>query len=274
MKIKVIPLAALLLMAACSKPTPPGQPAASAAPATKPVATVNGTAISREQFDFYLKNTAGKAPTDLTAEQRAAALDNLIGGELVAQEAEKEGLDKNSDTASWLTLSRMQILQQAGAENYLKDKKPTDAEVLAEYNMQLNSMPKSQYHARHILVATQDAAQKIIDQLKKGAKFEELAKRDSLDSSKQQGGDLGWFSATNMVKPFADAVMALKKGEITPAPVQTQYGWHVIQLLDTRETPIPPLDQVKDRVTQIVQQKKFKAYQDDLLKTAKVEKNL
>jgi peptidyl-prolyl cis-trans isomerase C len=77
-----------------------------------------------------------------------------------------------------------------------------------------------------------------------------------------------------MVKPFADAVASLKKGEITPAPVQTQYGWHVIQLLDTRETPVPPLDQVKDRVSQLVETKKFHAYEDQLLKNAQVQKNL
>jgi peptidyl-prolyl cis-trans isomerase C len=135
-------------------------------------------------------------------------------------------------------------------------------------------MPKTQYHARHILVSSQDAAQKIIDELKKGAKFEDLAKKDSSDSSKDQGGELGWFSPSNMVKPFADAVVQLKKGEVTPAPVQSQYGWHVIQLLDTRDTPVPPLDQVKDRVAQLVETKKFRAYQDELLKTAKVEKNL
>jgi peptidyl-prolyl cis-trans isomerase C len=123
-------------------------------------------------------------------------------------------------------------------------------------------------------VSTQDAAQKITDELKKGAKFEDLAKKDSMDSSKEQGGELGWFTPTNMVKPFADAVASLKKGEVTPAPVQSQYGWHVIQLEDTRDTPVPPLDQVKDRVAQLVETKKFRAYQDDLLKTAKVEKNL
>ncbi len=134
-------------------------------------------------------------------------------------------------------------------------------------------MPKTQYHARHILVNSQEDAQKIIDQLKKGAKFEDLAKKDSIDSSKDQGGDLGWFSPSNMVKPFADAVAALKKGEYTQTPVQTQYGWHVIQLIDTRETPVPPLDSVKDRVDQLVQNKKFKAYQDELMKNAKVEKN-
>lgn len=266
------PLAILLMLGACAKqsPTADTQPK----PAEKPVATVNDAPISPSLFEYYVKNTAGKPLTDLSAEQRGQLLDNLVRGEIVAQQALKDGLDKNGDTASLLALSRLQILEQAGAEHYLKDKKPTDAEVQTEYDAQIAAMPKTQYHARHILVATQAAGQQVIDELKKGAKFEDLAKKESIDSSKDQGGDLGWFSPANMVKPFADAVALLKKGETTQVPIQSQYGWHVIQLIDTRETPVPPLAQVKDRVDQLVQNKKFRAYQDDLLKTAKVDKNL
>ncbi|HEY1724314.1 MAG TPA: peptidylprolyl isomerase [Steroidobacteraceae bacterium] len=266
-----LPLAVTLLCAACSKG---GPTADTTKPADKPVATVNGTPISRAMFEYYAKNTAGKPVSELNDEQKGQLLDNLVRGEIIAEEAAKQGLDKNTDTASALTLTRLEILQQAGATHYLEDKKPSDAELKAEYDAQVAGMPKTQYHARHILVSSQDAAQKIIDELKKGAKFEDLAKKDSIDSSKEQGGDLGWFSPANMVKPFADAVVQLKKGEITQTPVQSQYGWHVIQLIDTRDTPVPPFDQVKDRVTQILQTKKFRAYQDELLKTAKVEKNL
>jgi peptidyl-prolyl cis-trans isomerase C len=265
-------LMTLLLLAGCAKTGSSVDTAKT--PAEKPIATVNGVPISHAMFDYYAKNTAGKSPGELTEEQRSQLLDNLIRGEVVAQQAEKEGLDKSGDTASLLQLSHLQILEQAEAEQYLKDKKPSDAERQAEYDTQVAAMPKTQYHARHILVKTQDEAQKVIDQLKKGGKFEDLAKKESIDSSKDQGGDLGWFSPSNMVKPFADAVAALKKGEYTQTPVQTQYGWHVIQLIDTRETPVPPLDSVKDRVDQLVQNKKFKAYQDELIKNAKVEKNL
>jgi peptidyl-prolyl cis-trans isomerase C len=272
--LNTLPLAALLLLTACNKAGTGTGATSTATPADKPVATVNGEPISRAMFDYYIKNTVGKGTTEITPEQRALALDNLVRGEVIAQQATKDGLDKTGDTASLLTLSRLQILEQAGAEQYLKDKKPTDAERQAEYDSQVAAMPKTQYHARHILVATQDAAQKVIEQLKKGAKFEDLAKKESTDSSKDQGGDLGWFSPANMVKPFADAVATLKKGEYTQTPVQSQYGWHVIQLLDTRETPVPPIDQVKDRVDQLVQNKKFKAYQDELVKNAKIEKNL
>ena len=281
MKIeKLLPLVAACALAACAKTGTPAQSTASAGnaaatnPAEKPVATVNGTPITRDEFEYFVKSTANKPSAELTADQRNEELDNLIRGELVAQQAEKDGLEKSADVASELQLSHLEILEQAGAEHYLADKKPTDAELQTEYDQQVAAIPKTQYHARHILVTTQAQAQQIIAQLKKGAKFEDLAKKDSIDSSKDQGGDLGWFSPTSMVKPFADAVASLKKGEITPAPVQTQYGWHVIQLLDTRETPVPPLDQVKDRVSQLVESKKFHDYEDQLLKTAQIQKNL
>jgi peptidyl-prolyl cis-trans isomerase C len=274
--LKALPLVALIAVSGCARMgTSSTSAPTAAAPGDKPVATVNGTHISRDTYDYYVRNTAGKPPSELSADQRNQLLDNLVRGEIVAQEAAKQGLDKNGDTRSLLTLSRLQILEQAGAEHYLQDKKPTDAELQAEYHQQIDAMPKTQYHARHILVANQAEAQQIIDQLKKGAKFDDLAKKVSIDpGSKNNGGDLGWFSPSTMVKPFADAVMALQKGQTTQQPVQTQYGWHVIQLLETRETPVPPFDQVKDRVTQLVQQKKFRAYQDDLLKSAKVEKSL
>jgi peptidyl-prolyl cis-trans isomerase C len=271
--IQVLPFAALALLAACNKATTPTE--ITPKTADKPVATVNGQPIGRDMFEYYVKNTAGKASGELTAEQRGQLLDNLVRGEVIAQESVKQGLDKSGDTASLLALSRLQILQQAGANHYLEDKKPSEADLKAEYDTQIAAMPKTQYKARHILLASQDAAQKIIDQLKKGGKFEDLAKKNSTDvSTKDQGGDLGWFSPQNMVPAFSAAVAGLKKNEYTQTPVQTQYGWHVIQLTDTRETPVPPFDQVKDRVAQLVEQKKFRAYEDDLMKTAKVEKSL
>jgi len=135
-------------------------------------------------------------------------------------------------------------------------------------------MPKTEYHARHILVANEAEARKVIDRLDKGEKFDVLAKSDSLDPSKSNGGDLGWFSPERMVPEFAGAVIAMKPNEYTHNPVHTQYGWHVIQLLDTREVTPPPFEQVKGRLEQIVQAKKFRSYTDDLMKAAKVDKFL
>jgi peptidyl-prolyl cis-trans isomerase C len=238
------------------------------------VAVVNGTPISRAVFEYYVKNTTGKSVADLPPEVASQVLDNLVRGELLMQQAQKDGLDKTTDVSSQLVLMRMQVLGEAEANSYLKDKPASDAQLHAEYDAQIAMMPKTQYHARHILVSSQSDAQQIIDQLKGGASFEDLAKSKSTDSTKDQGGDLGWFSPTSMVKPFADAVTALKKGETTQTPVQTPFGWHVIQLLDTRDETPPPFDSVKQRVQQLVQQRKVREYQDQLMKTATVKKNL
>jgi peptidyl-prolyl cis-trans isomerase C len=257
---------------AAGAPAAPAAAKHTAASTEATVATVNGTPITRTVFEFYVKTTTGKNLSDLPPEARTQLLDNLIRGELLSQQASKDGLDKTQDVASQLTLMRVQVLGEAAASSYLKDKPPTDEQVHSEYDSQVAMIPKTQYHARHILVASQEDAQQIIDQLKGGASFEELAKSKSTDSTKDQGGDLGWFAANTMVAPFATAVMGLKKGEITQTPVQTPYGWHVIQLLDSREESPPPFDSVKQRVQQLVQQKKVRAYQDDLLKTAVIKK--
>jgi peptidyl-prolyl cis-trans isomerase C len=265
----------LLGLAACKQGAGGGgATATSAAPASPPVASVNGKDISKDFYEFYVKGVAGKAATELTAEQRNQLLDNLVRAQVVAQQATKDGIDKDTETATILELSRLNVLQQAVSQKYLKDKKPTDQELRTEYESQVAAMPKTEFHAQHILVATEAAAKAILEKLKKGGNFSEIAKKESLDSSKTNGGDLGWFTPDRMVKPFSDAVLALKKGESTQAPVQTQYGFHIIKLIDTREVTPPPFDTVKDRLGQIVMAKKFKAYEDDLIKTAKIEKKL
>lgn len=268
------PLATVLglaLLSACQpKPTAPATPAST----SPPVATVNGQPISRELFEFYVKGMTGKGSSELTAEQRGQVLDNLIRGELVSQQASREGLDRAGDTAQMLVLSRFNVLQQAVSERYLKDKKPTEAELRAEYENQLGTLPKVEYHARHILVATEPFARKVVERLEKGEKFEDVAKKESMDASKDSGGDLGWFTPDRMVKPFSDAIMTLKPGQYTHAPVQTQFGWHVIQLLETRPLAPPPFDQVRQRLEQMIQARKFKTYTDELARNAKIEKKL
>ena len=261
--------AALAALAACQPKTAATATVADSSPA---IATVNGSPISRDFYEFYIKGITGKNAADLTPQMRATALDNLIRAKLVGEEAVKEGLDKNGDTAYLLQLSRLNVLEQAVSDKYLKDRKPTEQELRAEYETQIGTMPKQEYHARHILVATEPFAQKIVDRLNKGEKFEDIAKRDSMDSSKTNGGDLGWFTPDRMLPEFSGAVMALKPGDYTKKPVQTQYGWHVIQLVDTRDLAAPQFDQVKQRLEQVVQAKKFRSYMDELMRTAKIEK--
>ena len=263
-------IAALVALAACQPKSPAGT-ANESSSSSPTVATVDGTPISRDFYEFYIKGVTGKTSSDLSPEQRSQALDNLIRAQLIAQEATKENLDKQPDTAQLIKMERLNILEQALSQKFLGGKTPTDDELKAEYDAEVQKLPQTEYHARHILVATQPFAQKIVDRLKKGEKFEDLAKAESMDSSKTNGGDLGWFTLDHMVKPFADAVSNLKVGQYTTEPVQTQYGWHVIQLLGTRPVSPPPFDQVKQRLVQVVEAKRFRAYTDDLMKQAKVE---
>ena len=262
----------ILGLAACNRvaTTPPATTAT-----VDTVATVNGAKISRNQYNIYLKaQLQGKDPSTLTQQQKDDALDTLVRAQLITQQADKNGLTKDPQTVDLIELARMNAIQQVFTENFAKENKPTEDELKKEYDVQVAKLPHSEYHVEHILVATPDAAAKLIVDLGKGAKFEDLAKKSSSDSSKDQGGDLGWQQAEHMVKPFADAMVALTPGEYTHAPVQTQYGWHVIKLLETRPLAPPPFDTVKDRLVQIVLGNKYKAYVDGLLAKAQIDKKI
>jgi len=264
-----------VMLTACGKGQQAMVPAASDKPVAAPVATVNGTPISREAYDFYLKNLLqGKPATDLTADQKNQILDDLIRMQLIADQGLKDGLDKDPEISARLQVWRLRVLAEAESQKYLKDKEPTDAELHAEYDTQVAAMDKTEYHARHILVPTKELAEQLTKKIKGGAKFEDVAKAESTDGSKTNGGDLGWFTSARMVKPFGDAVKGLKKGEVTAEPVQTQFGWHIIKLEDTREVTPPPFDQVKNQITNVVIQKKLQAYGDELRKTATIDKKL
>jgi peptidyl-prolyl cis-trans isomerase C len=262
-------------LTACGKGPAPAAPEKTAAPAVPPVATIDGTPISRVEYDTYLKSLLrGRPAADLTTEQKAQVLDELINMQVLASQGAKEGVEKDPDVAAQLDVVRMRVMADAESAKYLKDKEPTDVELHAEYDTAVTTMDKTEYHARHILVSSKEAAEAAIKKIKGGAKFEDVAKAESTDSSKANGGDLGWFTLTRMAKPFGEAVKGLKKGEMTSAPVQTQFGWHVIKLEDTRETAPPPFEQVKQQVSNGVMQKKLQAYVDGLKKTAKIEKTL
>jgi peptidyl-prolyl cis-trans isomerase C len=267
-------LAAAALLSACKPSTAPTAATTPATdkPAAAPVATVDGAPITQEIYDFYTKSVAGKAAGELTAEQKAQVLDELINTQLIANQAVKDGVDKDPETASRLAVARLRLLADGESQKYLRGKEPTEQELRVEYEAALTSMDKTEYHARHILVATKELADQLTKQIKGGAKFEAVAKANSMDGSKERGGDLGWFSPARMVKPFADAVKGLKKGGMTETPVQTQFGWHIIKLDETREVTPPPFEQVKEQLAQRVLQKKLQTYVDELKKTAKIEK--
>ena len=259
-----------LLIAACGKgPQQAAAPPPSDKPATPPVAIVDGTPISRDAYDDYLKGLLrGKPATDVTAEEKNQVLDQMINMQLIATQAEKDGMEKDPDVATRIALLRTQILADAAAQKYVKNNEPSDQDLHAAYDA---ATDKTEYHASHILVPTKEKAVLLIKKIKGGAKFEDVAKAESTDNSKANGGDLGWFTTARMVKPFGDAVKGLKKGEMTTEPVQTQYGWHIIRLDDTRDSPF---DTLKPQLSSALMQKKFQAYIEDLKKNAKIEKKL
>ncbi len=262
--------AMLFALSACGKAGAPD--AADKSAANEPaVATVNGKNLSAAAFDMYATSVARKPLGELTVDQKNQILDQFIGIQLAADAAEKANLEKGKETAIQLSLMRTNILAEAQAKKYLDEHPVSDAEIKAEYDAQVTNLPK-EYHASHILVENKVIADSIIRDLKKGVDFAKLAKEQSKDPSGKNGGDLGWFTPDTMVKPFADALVTLEKGKFTEEPVESKFGWHVILLQDTRTATPPDFDQVKDRVKQFVQRKKWAAYVDELRKTAKIEK--
>ncbi|HEU5135337.1 MAG TPA: peptidylprolyl isomerase [Steroidobacteraceae bacterium] len=271
--IRFLGVGVLLALAACSKPAPTEQAAAApAAPASPTVVTVNGKAISQKLFEEYAQALARRPLSELTPQDRDQIKENLVRVTLIAQEAEKSGLLNDPDVATRLELARLELLQQATAQKYMKEHTPTEAEMRAEFEAQISSAPLVEFEARHILVSSEDVAMKIIAQLKAGNDFATMAKRMSADKgSAAKGGDLGWFGPRDMDPAFTNAVAMLKKGEFTKTPVQTAAGWHVVQLQNTRDRAPPAYDDVKDRLAKIVVAKQFKTHSDEMLKTAKIE---
>lgn len=236
-------------------------------------ATVNGEKISKKEFEQFVSAVSNGSITadKLTPEQRTQLTDRLVGIHLAAAEATKAGLDKNADASAQINLWRANILSDAIVKQQMEKSPVTDAEVQAEYDTQVAGMPR-EYHASHILVKTKEEADAILAQLNKGGDFAALAKKNSQDpGSAAKGGDLGWFSPSSMVKEFGEAVSKLENGKMTETPVQTQYGFHIIKLIESRNPSPPALADVKTQVESLVKNKKVEKYLADLRKSAKVE---
>jgi len=235
----------------------------------KPV-TVNGKPIPRARLEFIVKQRTAQGQPD-SEQARQAILDNLITQEAVAQEAERRGYGKNAEVRTQLDLLRQQVLVQAMVQDHLKAHPVKDEEMLAEYNKLKASRSDKEYKARHILVDKDTEANEIIAQLKKGAKFEDLAKQSKDPGSKDKGGDLDWNSPQGFVKPFSDALTKLEKGKYTETPVQTQFGWHVIQLDDVRTTQFPSFETVKQQMVSRMQEQEVQKLVREIRGKAKIE---
>ncbi|HEY5633853.1 MAG TPA: peptidylprolyl isomerase [Burkholderiaceae bacterium] len=233
-------------------------------------AMVNNKAIPKARVDEFVQALVAQGRPD-SPELRAAVREELIAREIFAQEAERKGLARNADVQRQLENARQQILIQALIRDYMKANPIKDDEVKAEYDKVVKQSAEKEYKARHILVEKEDQAKEIIAQLKKGAKFEDLAKQSKDPGSAANGGDLDWNSAGTFVKPFSDAMTALEKGKFTEAPVQTQFGWHVIRLDDVRDTKAPPLADVRAQIQQELERRRVQTMQQELRAKAKVQ---
>jgi peptidyl-prolyl cis-trans isomerase C len=262
-----LPRLTLALVVALSLP---GVALAQTGAASAKIATVNGVAIPKNRVDAIVHAQEAQGQKD-TPDLRAAIRDRLIMLEVVAQEANHKGLGKSIDTVAEIELARSNILAQAFRADYLKHHPVSDDAMKAEFETLKSQMGDKEYKARHILVENEPEAKEIIAKLKKGEKFEELAKASKDPGSKDRGGDLDWNLPGGFVKPFSDAMVKLEKGKYTEVPVQSQFGWHVIMLEDVRAAKFPDFNEVKPGLQQRMQEGMFDKAVTELRAKAKVE---
>jgi peptidyl-prolyl cis-trans isomerase C len=235
------------------------------------VATVNGKPIPAAKVDQVVKQVVAQGKATDSPQLREAIKKDLIGREVLIQEADKQGIGTRPDVKNAIDNARQSIIINAMLADYIKKNPVKDADIKAEYDKVKAQAGDKEYHARHILVGTEDEAKQIIAKLKGGAKFEDLAKQSKDPGSAPNGGDLDWASPASFVPEFSKAMTSLQKGQITETPVHTQFGWHVIKLEDVRPSKFPPLDQVKQQVAEQLQQRKLAAYREELMKKAKIQ---
>lgn len=234
-------------------------------------AIVNGKSVPSSRIDTLITQFE-RSGRPVTPELREQIKQEVVMREVFMQAAQAQGLDKTENYRNQLDLARQAILIQELFAQYSKKNPVSDAQAKAEYDKFAAANSGNEYHARHILVETEDEAKSIIAQLKKGASFEELAKKLSKDpGSGANGGDLDWASPDTYVPEFGEALSKLSKGQLTETPVKTQFGYHVIRLEDVRKAQLPEFDKVKPQIIQQLQQQKLQAYQNELRDKAKIQ---
>ena len=235
------------------------------------VAIVNGKAVPKTRLNM-LAAQVERSGRSVTPDMEQQLREEVIMREIFMQEAEKQGLEASDDYKVQLEIAKQSILIRELFALYQKANPVSEADIKAEYDKFVASNSGKEFRARHILVEKEDQAKAIIASLKKGAKFEDIAKKQSKDpGSGANGGDLDWANPNSFVKEFSQAMVELKKGQVTDKPVKTQFGFHIIRLDDTRESPVPKFDEVKAQIAQQLQQGKLAEYQQGLREKAKIE---
>jgi peptidyl-prolyl cis-trans isomerase C len=259
---KISSLAALLLAGAIVS--------APALAQSKAFATVNGQAIPQSVYDAFMSEQKAQGAQD-SPELQNAVREELIRRQLLAQEAKKQGLDKKGTVPGQVDLAKQSVLIRAYLMDYSRAHPITEDRLKAEYETIKANIGSTEYKARHILVDSEDSAKAIIAKLDKGEKFADLAKQSKDPGSKDNGGELGWNSPAAYVKPFGEALTLLKKGEYTRSPVKTDFGYHVIELEDSRAANPPSYEQVKPQLQQRAGQQQIEQLVKELRAKAKVD---
>jgi peptidyl-prolyl cis-trans isomerase C len=267
LQLVVIPVLLSTLIASTSF----AQSAATPKPAaTGAVVTVNGKAIPKSRADALLAGQEAQGRGD-SEELRGAIREELVRRELLTQEAVKKGYDKKADIIGQMELARQGVLIGAYLNEYVRTHPINPDQIQKEYDAIKSRLGDKEYKVRHVLVEKEDDAKAIVDKLKKGEKFDDLAKQSKDPGSKDRGGDLGWANRAAYVKPFSDAMVTLEKGKFTTAPVKSDFGWHVIQLDDVRDLKMPDFEEAKPQIAQRLQQAIVQKHIEELRAKAKVE---
>ncbi|MCK6412664.1 MAG: peptidylprolyl isomerase [Azonexus sp.] len=235
----------------------------------KAFATVNGQAIPNSVYEAFSSEQKAQGAAD-SPELQAAIREELIRREVLAQEAKRKGLDKNPGIQGQIELARQAVLIRALLSEHVGANPVSEAQLRAEYDAIKAGLGNTEYKSRHILVESEEQAKAIVAKLDKGEKLADLAKQSKDPGSRDNGGDLGWSSPGAYVKPFADALSQLKKGEYTKTPVKSDFGYHVIQLDDTRALNPPAFDQLKQQLQQRAHQQQVEKLVKELRAKAKV----
>ena len=239
--------------------------------AAQNIAIVNGKAVPKSRAEALAQQVA-RSGRPITPDVEQQIKEEVIAREIFMQEAQKRGLDASDDFKNQIELARQTILIRQLFADFQEKNAVTDADIQAEYDKFVAANGGKEYRARHILVETEEQAKAILASLKKGSKFEDLAKKQSKDpGSGANGGDLDWAAPGNFVKEFSDAMVSLKKGQVTDTPVKTQFGFHIIRLDDEREAQLPSLQDVKPQIAQQLQQQRLANFQQEMRAKAKVE---
>jgi peptidyl-prolyl cis-trans isomerase C len=251
-------------------PEKAAKPAAKPA-AGKPIATVNGVVVPQARADFLMQQQAQRGAPD-TEQMRGAVREELINREVLAQEARKAGAEKAPEVQTQLDMVRQEIVVSYYLREFARKNPVTEAEIQKEYDRAKSQHGDKEYKARHILLETEDQAKGLIAELKKGAKFDELATKNSKDTgSAQRGGDLDWNVPGTFDKQFSEAMVKLEKGKYTDAPVKTRFGFHIIQLDDVRPAKFAAIGEVRPRIQQMLVQNKIEQLIKGLRAKAKIE---